>query len=235
MPAFRLATAVQEKFPSLHVGLLIVRGSLNTTPLPEIAMLLRAEESRIRAKFSDPEQLKIDPAIVAWQDLHRAFGSNPNKFPSSIHALLKRVVKGGELPAISPLVDLYNVISLRHAVPIGGEDLDACRGDIVLTFADGDESFVALGETENDPPSAGEVVYRDERGVLCRRFNWREASRTCLTNVTKNAVLVIEAIAPMMREDLEMVLTELSALVIKHCGGEVRTVILDAKQQACDL
>ncbi len=235
MTAFLLSSAVTEKFPSLHVGLLIVRGTSNIVSSPDISALLRAEEASIRAKYSDPEQLKTDPFIAAWQDAHRAFGSNPNKFPSSIHALLKRVTKGGELPGINPLVDLYNAISLRHIAPAGGEDLDACCGDIVLALADGTESFVALGETESDPPLRGEVIYRDDEGVLCRRFNWREAARTCLTNDTKDAVLVIEAISPMTRADLETALEELSVLVRRHCGGEVRAVILDGVKPRCDL
>lgn len=235
MPTFSVAPAIFERFPSLRVGLLIIKNARNDSSSPELAALLRSAESRVRSAFADPEQIKTHPMIAAWQEVHRSFGSNPNKFPSSVHALLKRVSKGGQLPAISPMVDAYNVLSLNFTAPIGGEDLDTCRGNIQLTFADGTESFTALGEETNDPPLAGEVIYKDDAGVLCRRFNWREAARTCLTEKTKNAVLVIEAIAPMSDEDLQKALGELKVLIEKYCGGESRVEVLKSGRGSVEL
>lgn len=71
------------------------------------------------------------------------------------------MLKGGTLPSINTFVDLYNVLSLKHLLPVGGEDLDRCTGDIILDRATGTEPFIALGETENEPPEAGEIVYKD--------------------------------------------------------------------------
>jgi DNA/RNA-binding domain of Phe-tRNA-synthetase-like protein len=226
MSTFSLSPAVLQKFPNLNVGILFVKGAKNGPASSDITSLLRAEEARVRSEFTDPEQLKSHPMIAAWQQVHRDFGSNPNKFMCSIHALLKRVVKGGELPAIGALVDAYNIISLRYKSPVGGEDLDTCQGDISLKLADGTEAFTALGEEGNDPPLPGEVIYADAVGVLCRRFNWREAARTCLTEKTKNAVLVIECIPPMTEADLKKALEELTAL-IRSSVEEVKMVVLD--------
>ncbi len=235
MSVFRVAPAIFERFPTLRIGLLIVKGAQNESSPAELTALLRVAESRVRSAFSDPEQLKTHPMIAAWQDQHRAFGSNPNKFPSSIHALLKRVSKGGQLPTINPLVDSYNVLSLNFVMPVGGEDLDTCSGNIQLTFADGTEAFTALGEEANDPPLHGEVIYKDDAGVLCRRFNWREAARTCLTEKTKNAVLVMEAIAPMTDDDLMKALGELKTLTTRFCGGESRIEVLKAGNWSIEL
>lgn len=228
---FRVDQAIFEKYPDLLVGLLVCKDLRNTSFLsPEIATMLREAERGVRAKFSDPEGVKSHPTIAAWREVHRSFGSNPNKFPSSIHALCKRIAKGGELPVINPLVDLYNVISLRHILPVGGEDLDRSQGNISLTFATGSEPFIPLGSSENEPPDPGEVIYRDNEGVLCRKFNWRESSRTCLTEHTKNAVLVIEAVPPTTHIELENALKELQELVVKFCGGTVRDTILNASK-----
>lgn len=187
---FSIDPAVFQLFPNVMIGVLSCRNISNGPSPAEVTALLRSTEENIRKHFSDPELLKSHPSIVAWQEVHRAFASNPNKFPPSIQALAKRVIKGGQLPAINTLVDLYNVVSLQYMLPVGGEDLDTCSGDIRLTFADGTELFVPLGEEGNDPPAKGEVIYRDDIGVICRRFNWREAARTCLTEKTRNAVLV---------------------------------------------
>ena len=104
----------------------------------------------------------------------KALGVSGKQFPSSIEALLRRAMKGGEPFRINPLVDLYNVISLRHRLPCGGEDLDTIEGEIRLTRAAGDEHFVPLGGSESEPPPAGAVIYRDDLGVICSCWNWRE-------------------------------------------------------------
>lgn len=32
------------------------------------------------------------------------------------------------MPALDPIVDLYNAVSLRYAVPVGGENIAAYQG-----------------------------------------------------------------------------------------------------------
>ncbi|MCM1991376.1 hypothetical protein KDK92_16705 [Oceanirhabdus seepicola] len=63
------------------------------------------------------------------------------------------------MPSINPLVDLYNSISLKHVFPCGGEDLDETKGDIILTFAEGNEEFRQIGSDVNEPPEMNEDVY----------------------------------------------------------------------------
>ncbi|MEZ4529653.1 MAG: phenylalanine--tRNA ligase beta subunit-related protein [Thermomicrobiales bacterium] len=71
----------------------------------------------------------------------------PSKYRSSIEAML-RSAQSGRLRPINPLVDLYNAISLRHLLPVGGEDLAAIVGDVRLTRAQGDEEFTPLGSKD---------------------------------------------------------------------------------------
>jgi len=125
-------------------------------------------------------------------------------------------------------VSLYNTISLRHILPVGGEDLDKIVGDVLLTRAGNDESAVfLLGEKEARAPRAGEIIYKDEVGAICRRWNWKEADRTKLTQDTKNAFLVIETLPPVTRDTVETAIRELADLVKQYCGGTVSTAFLD--------
>lgn len=222
----RIDPRIFAKCPGLLVGTIVCRELTNGPAPPELTAELREAERALRARIPDAEALKAHPNVVAWQAAHRAFGSNPNKFPPSVHALAKRVVNGKELPAISALVDAYNIVSLRHLLPVGGEDLARCRGEIVLTFAEGGEAFTPLGEDESAPPEPGEVIYRDDEGVLCRKFNWREAARTCLTDSTTEAVLVIEALPPVTRGELETALAELQRRAGRFCGEGCRMTAL---------
>lgn len=223
---------VFEKYPDLAVGVIIATEIDNTGSFPEIEASLRQEEENIKSKL-DVETFREHPNIAALQEVHRAFGNNPNKFPPSAQALVKRILKGGQLPTINPLVDIYNIVSLRYLVCAGAEDTDTCEGDIQLAYADGTESFKPLGEDVEDPPKPGELVYKDDIGVICRKLNWREGDRTKITENTKNAVIVVEGFPPFTRDILETALGDLSELIQKYCGAQTRTEILTSESAQC--
>ncbi len=227
--------ALVERFPDLVLGVAVVHGLDNTGTRAELARRLAAAQAGLAERFGSglvPEH----PRIAPWREAYRAFGAKPKDYPSSIENLVRRVLKGGTLPAINPLVDLYNVVSLEQLLPVGGEDLDTLQGDVQLTFAGPDEPAVLLlGEPEPRAPKAGEVIYRDELGAICRRWNWKEADRSKLTAATRNAVLVVEGLPPAGRAEIEAALAALARLVREHCGGAIALHVLDREQLAISL
>jgi len=150
--------------------------------------------------------------LEAWREAYRGFGAKPQRTPCSAEALRKRAQRDGGLPPINRMVDLYNALSVRWAVPIGGEDLAAYQGPPRLVRAVGDETFemLANGEAAIEHPEPGEVVWRDDRGVTCRRWNWRQGPRTRLDLPTREMWFVIERLAPMPVAALEAVGRELA-------------------------
>ncbi|WP_027162800.1 B3/4 domain-containing protein [Mesorhizobium sp. WSM1293] len=143
--------------------------------------------------------------LANWAEAYVRFGAKPNRTPCSAHALKKRVEKDGRIPSINPIVDLYNAVSLRFAIPIGGENFDAYVGKPRLTVAVGTESFhtVLNGETVVENPSKGEVIWRDDLGATCRRWNWRQGTRTRLERVGGRMWFILESLAAMPEEALE--------------------------------
>jgi DNA/RNA-binding domain of Phe-tRNA-synthetase-like protein len=137
------------------------------------------------------------------------------------------VNNGNHLGTINPLVDIYNSISLRYGLPCGGEDIDTFDGDIRLTKAVGNEDFVTLGTDENAPPYEGEIVYKDNKGAICRCWNWREAVRTMLTENTKNVFLCIELIDERRLKEFENALKDLAETVQDNLCGTYKISILD--------
>lgn len=142
--------------------------------------------------------------LEAWAEVFRRFGAKPQRTPCSAEALRKRVLRDGSLPRVNPVVDLYNAVSLRFAVPVGGEDLDAYVGRPLLTVATGAEAFDTMkdGAPAQESPEAGEVVWRDDRGVTCRRWNWRQGVRTRLTADARRMWFILESLGPMPIEAL---------------------------------
>ncbi len=149
--------------------------------------------------------------LSSWADVYTGLGAKPNRTPCSAQALRKRVLKEGALPAINPVVDLYNAVSLRFAVPVGGENFDAYTGAPRLTIADGTEQFdtIANGAPAIEHPAPGEVVWRDDVGVTCRRWNWRQGTRTRLDHFTGRMWFVLESLDTMPMNALEEATTTL--------------------------
>lgn len=142
------------------------------------------------------------PHVAAWRDAYRQFGAKPQRTRNSLEALLRRAESG--LPRVNPLTDIYNAISVLHQVPIGGEDLSAYVGPPRLGRATGSEPFdtMANGAVAVERPEPGEVIWCDDGGVTCRRWNWRQGRRTQLTPATTSALFILDALSPMTDEAL---------------------------------
>lgn len=160
-------------------------------------------ESMLRAAEDGAADPADHPHIAAWHEAFRGFGAKPRRTRPSVDALLRRAPEG--LPRVDRLTDVYNAVSVSRVLPVGGEDLDHYAGYARLTRADGSEPFeiVAGGETSVENPRAGEIVWRDDAGVTCRRWNWRQCVRTRLTHATTRAFFVLEALEPLDDEELD--------------------------------
>ncbi len=188
--------------------------------------LIREREQEIQSEFSS-DTLSQNPRINVWRETYKVFGAKPKAYKSSVESLYRSVLGGREIRHINKIVDIYNYISLKHMLPVGGEDLDTVQGDIHLTFAEKDEpSVLLLGNREARPPHEGEIIYKDEISAICRRFNWREADRTKFTERTKNAIVVIEGLPPILRDDIERVLEEMKKLIDNFCGGKISKFVV---------
>ncbi|HYO36537.1 MAG TPA: phenylalanine--tRNA ligase beta subunit-related protein [Geodermatophilus sp.] len=142
-----------------------------------------------------PEEL---PHPAAWRDAYRAFGARPQRTRPSVEALLRRLDPDG-LPRIDRITDVYNAVSVAHLLPLGGEDRATYAGPPRLVRADGTEPFdtTAGGGPVVEHPEPGEVVWRDDAGVTCRRWNWRQGVRTRITTSTTAAVFVLDVLDPL--------------------------------------
>lgn len=213
-------------FPKSKIGVVVCKGIDNSIGDADKVkeLLLQAE---IKAQtYLTKEEFSSNSVIQIWREAYKRFKTKKG-VRSSIEALLKRVHNGNHIGNINPLVDIYNSISLSYGLPCGGEDIDKFTGNVRLTKAKGNEEFIILGSDENTPPYEGELVYKDDDGAICRCLNWRESSRTMLTESTKNAFLCIELIDDNRYEEFERALNELSDLISENLGGTSKIQILN--------
>jgi DNA/RNA-binding domain of Phe-tRNA-synthetase-like protein len=185
--------------PDYRAQLLAVDGIVPGPTDDASDAMLRGAESAAREALAGraPEEL---PHVAAWREAYRAFGAKPQRTRNSLEALLRRVESG--LPRVNRLTDIYNAVSLLHRIPVGGEDLARYTSAPRLIRAAGPEPFdtVAGGEPVIEHPESGEVVWCDDDGVTCRRWNWRQGRRTQLREDTTTALFILDALAPMTTE-----------------------------------
>lgn len=184
----KIAPQVWEMFPDFFIASIVMREGNNETPY----------EPALEEYQGKPEQSVIEEHLQAWAEAYRTLGEKHKKTPSSAYALIKRFEKTGEMPVINPVVDLYNRISVEFGIPAGGEDIDRYAGLPCLKVSDGSEPFETSksGELVTEHPRDGEIIWRDDVGVTCRRWNWRQGPRTRIDEETKNFWFVLEALPP---------------------------------------
>ena len=218
-----------ELFPDAAIGILAVRDMRPAAEVPPedaaaVARLLRdANEQANRHLTSNT--ISENEAVRVWRETYRMFKTKKGA-RCSIENLLKRVLKGNPVGSITPSVDVYNAISLKYALPVGGEDLDSLAGDLRLGVTEGGDAFLPLGEDAEDPTLPGELCYRDDEGAVCRCWNWRDGQRTMLTGNTKNAFLILECVDPARTDDLKAAAAMLAEKVQALCGGTASVHIL---------
>ena len=182
----------------------------------------------VRSKeYIDEDQFTASPVVQEWRQAFTKFKTKKGA-RSSIEALLKRVSQGREFYPINPLVDLYNSVSLAYAIPCGGEDMEKIAGGLSLGKAKGGEPFFPLGAEEDAP------ALREERAV-CRCLNWREAQRTMLTEETRQAILVMEAVTEEQAGRAKEAMDELKGLVKDYFGVEGKISYLSAQEASLEV
>jgi DNA/RNA-binding domain of Phe-tRNA-synthetase-like protein len=205
----QVATEVGALRPD-YAALLIVAEGLRPGPSDAASdALLAAAEDRAREHLGDsrPEEL---PEVAEWREAFRAFGAKPQRTRPSVEALLRRVDAG--LPRIDRITDAYNAVSIACLLPVGGEDLAHYTGPARLVRAAGDEDFdtSANGQPVVEHPEPGEVIWRDDLGVTCRRWNWRQCTRTRITATTTTALFILDGLGALGTDGLRAAAAELT-------------------------
>lgn len=213
--------AVLALRPDYRALLLTVRGIVPGPSDEASDALLREAETAARSALGECRVEDL-PHVSAWREAYRAFGAKPQRTRNSLEALLRRAPTG--LPRVNRLTDLYNAVSVLHQLPLGGEDLTRYAGPPRLTRASGSEPFdtVADGAAVVEHPEPGEVVWADDAGVTCRRWNWRQARRTALTDDTTAALFILDALDPLSDPALAAAADALVEQVTR-LGPDVRT------------
>jgi DNA/RNA-binding domain of Phe-tRNA-synthetase-like protein len=151
---------------------------------------------------------------------------SPTKYRNAAEALLRRLDKKGDVPSVSVLVDLGNLVSIRHRLPVAVIDADRVAGGAVtVRRSRGTERFDDLGGTEATHPEVGEVVFVDAaEEVVARRWCWRQSSRSAAGPSTTRLIIAVEAHHDEGETDVAAALASFEDLFARHLpAAQART------------
>jgi DNA/RNA-binding domain of Phe-tRNA-synthetase-like protein len=229
-----VAPEVFARFPDYLRGVVVAHGVRNGPSAPELVALLREAEASVRDRLR-AEEITAHPRIACWRAAFKAQGINPKDFRCSVEAMARRALKGQQLPSINALVDIGNILSLRHLIPMGGHAIDHAVQGYLLRPATGQEAFVPFGSDQTEHPDPSEIIYAEGDTVLTRRWSWRQANHSLTLPETTAIQFNLDALPPVTRAELEAISGELAGLVARHCGGMIRQGILSPAQPSLSM
>lgn len=229
MTSFRYDPEIIERYPSIVGGALLVRGVSNGSAPDALSDAFRAEQAAALERLGSTPLSEV-PSLSAWRRAFRAFGVDPTAYRSAAEALLRRLTKQGSIPSINTLVDVGNLVSIRHALPVAVFDLASIAGGLTVRFAAGDESFTDLGSGSVESPEPGEVIFIDAAGhVAARRWCWRQSAESASSATTTDVLVTVEGHHEGARADVLAAVGELEDLLRAHAAAtEFRVGIVDA-------
>lgn len=227
MVTFRYAPDVLARYPSVVGGVFLTHELVNGSSSPELRAAFEAEQLATLARIGDTPLSQL-PSLAAWRGAFREFGVDPTQYRSAAEALLRRLTKKGDIPSISALVDIGNLVSIRYGLPVALFDTRAIAGGMTVRFADGTERYMTLGDAEVEHPALGEVIFADEANqVHARRWCFRQSDQSAVRDDTTEALVTVEAHHERGRADVEAAVTDLRELLARYAGMTDEPVLLD--------
>lgn len=172
-----------------------------------------------------PETIEQDPFILGYRRLHEKIGVS-KKMTASPESLFKYFFKHGDLPAINPLVDAYNCVSMDTGLSMGAHDVSNVQGSINLRIAGGHEHFLPLGGHKPEKIKAGEYCYIDDGDEVLCRLECRQSDKTKISAATQRCFLIVQGNGFTPAESVLETSRRLSGLIQRFCGGEEKAFFM---------
>lgn len=200
----------------IYTGVVYATGLNNEKEIPEINALLESEIRRVKETLTN-DDVSNEPGLGLYRSAMKELGINPSKYPCSIDAIIKRIIKTGEFVSISPVVNLGNYISLKYRIPVGVHDVESLNGELCVRPATLEDCAIDDNSMEKDALSEGEPVYVTGNSVRTRRWFWRQMPAGRVTEKSNSFIFPIDGFLS-NKDTIENALNELCELISKFFG-----------------
>ncbi len=177
---------------------------------------------RIRSSIT-LDDIKDDPLFRSYRDLYWAFGMDPTKLRVSSEALLRRIVNGLNLWRISNVVDVVNVTSPNHKIPIGLVDVSKVTGSLQVRVARKGEKFVRIGGVEK-VCRGREIVLSDDEKIVCFGYATHDSEYTKVSKDSKQVYILLYGAPAVTEEYLDSAASDTLHLVKQWVDCQSTTI-----------
>ncbi len=174
---------------------------------------------RLIAHYAGKQPADI-PGVSETRALFHQLDIDPTKTRPSSEALLRRVLQGKGLPRVNPAVDVCNLSSLEHQLPLGLYDRDRVRGAVHVRVGRAGEGYPGIRKQHVN--LTGRLLLADEDGAFGAPTS--DSVRTAVTGKTGSLLVVL--FCPVERADraLTAALEHISNLLTQYCSASVVAV-----------
>jgi len=193
--------------PGAVIGLLALSGVENTHASPKLDERKRETEARLKERYKGftRQDFVSLPVMAAYERYYK-------RFNKTYHVQLQVesiVLKGKNLPTVSPLVDANFVAEVETLVLTAGHDVAKLHGSISIDVArDGDQITQMHGAAK--ALRAGDMIMRDAAGVCCSII-YGQDNRSPISSETSRVLYVAYAPAGVPSETVDAQLQGIEA------------------------
>lgn len=225
--------SVFEINPRIKFGILVGRTLKNSETLPNDQARLRNAEQKMRESYQDTQVREL-LNISLYRSIMTKAGINPNKYPPSVEAMFKRIIKGTSLPAINALVDLCNAISIEQVISLGAHDLADIHADLEVRFAKEGDLFLPFGATDYESVDVGELVFVSGNKVQTRKWIWRQSELGKTTIDSKNLFFQLVGFDDDKGASLNKAMEDIEHLITERFQGSCERYIVDQNNRCIE-
>jgi len=208
--------AVRKKF-EISVGITAIRG-VRQKESSEISKAITEVEEAAKSKYNIDE-VKDIRIIRQQRDFFWRMGVDPTKVRPASEALLRRILLNKGLPRVSPIVDAYNLASVKTLLTFSAFDMKRIAPPLSVRLSRAGEEVVLIGNRRKEL-TGKEIVLTDAAKILCVYVHG-DVDETKVTDSTTDVLLVTYGIPGMSHEELKEGTIEASKYIKKFAGGEI--------------
>lgn len=182
-----------------------------------------AECERVIARWTAlaAERAQADlPGLAEVRAMFHRLDIDPTKTRPSSEALLRRVLQGKGLPRVHPVVDVCNLCSLEHQLPLGLYDRDQVRGAIRARAGREGEGYEGIRKDRVN--LAGRLLLADEDGPFGAPTS--DSLRSSITEDTRRLLVVVFCPTERAAVELTTALERIADRLTRFCGSQVMAV-----------
>jgi DNA/RNA-binding domain of Phe-tRNA-synthetase-like protein len=204
---------------TLALGLLEAEGATLAALPPEFEQECDRLTARLTSHYAGKQAADI-PGVAETRALFHLLDMDPTKTRPSSEALLRRVLQGKGLPRVNAAVDICNLCSLEHQLPLGLYDRDLVKGSVRVRVGREGEGYPGIRKQRVN--LAGRLLLADDDGPFGAPTS--DSLRTAVTGRTRN--ILVALFCPLERAGghLSPALEHIASLLTRFCSASVNVV-----------